>query len=305
VQLMRLVGPSLALVLALTSGGVAAAQSSVTSADIQRLDESLSAASRDIAQARSRDAALASQLQSELDEAREETVYLKVKLRRNEPIARSEYADLRDRVENIRSRARGDAGGGYTPPAGSNQPSPEARRPAPVTGRAHNPNEIPVGTEFDVRLQTTLSSATAHVEDRFEATTMVDLRDERERVLVPAGSVMRGIVNSVTKATRIERTGKLTVAFDRITINGRSSPMRATLTQALESEGIRGEKEKIGVGAGAGAILGAILGGAKGALAGILIGAGGTIAATEGQDVNLPVGTVLRVRLDSPLVLQR
>jgi len=56
---------------------------------------------------------------------------------------------------------------------------------------------------------------------------------------------------------------------------------------------------------GAGAILGAILGGAKGALAGILIGGGGTIAATEGKDVDLPVGTVLRVRLDSPLSLQR
>ena len=73
------------------------------------------------------------------------------------------------------------------------------------------------------------------------------------------------------------------------------------MTQALESEGIRGEAEKIGIGAGAGAILGAILGGAKGALAGILIGGGGTIAATEGKDVDLPTGTVLRVRLDEPL----
>jgi hypothetical protein len=77
------------------------------------------------------------------------------------------------------------------------------------------------------------------------------------------------------------------------------------LTQALESEGIMGEKEKIGIGAGAGAIIGAILGGAKGALAGILIGGGGTIAATEGKDVELPAGTVLRVRLDSALALQR
>ena len=37
----------------------------------------------------------------------------------------------------------------------------------------------------------------------------------------------------------------------------------------------------------------------KGALAGILIGGGGTIAATEGKDVELPPGTVLRVRLDA------
>ena len=97
----------------------------------------------------------------------------------------------------------------------------------------------------------------------------------------------------------------MTVAFDRVTINGRAYPIRATVSQALESEGIMGEKEKIGIGAGVGAILGAILGGAKGALAGILIGGGGTIAATEGKDVELPAGTVLRVRLDSPLTLNQ
>ena len=45
------------------------------------------------------------------------------------------------------------------------------------------------------------------------------------------------------------------------------------------------------------------LGGAKGALAGILIGGGGTIAATEGKDVELPSGTVLRVRMDAPLTI--
>ena len=161
--------------------------------------------------------------------------------------------------------------------------------------------DVPVGTEFDVRLQNALSSATAQPEDRFEATTLVDLRDQRGSVLVPAGSTMRGIVNSVTKATRTERTGKLSVTFDLLTTGSTSYPIRATVTQAIESGGIKDEKEKIGIGAGAGAIIGAIIGGAKGALAGILIGGGGAIAATEGKNVELPAGTVLRVRLDSPL----
>ena len=306
-RLTRLAGLAAVLVLCLGVSGAAAAQSNVTSADIQRLQDNIYDTSRDIAQARSRDQTLASQLQSELDDARDEVIYLKVKLRRNEPIARSEYSEVRDRIENIRSRARGDSAGGYTPPAGSSsEPARSEPSRTPSTGgRSQNANDIPVGTEFDVRLQNSLSSATAKVEDRFEATTMVDLRDERGRVLVPAGSTMRGIVSSVNKAGRIERRGSLTVAFDRVTINGRSYPMRATVTQALQSEGIAGEKEKIGIGAGAGAILGAILGGAKGALAGILIGAGGTVAATEGKDVELPAGTVLRVRLDSPLNLQR
>ena len=63
----------------------------------------------------------------------------------------------------------------------------------------------------------------------------------------------------------------------------------------------QGRDRRIGTGAGVGAIIGGILGGFKGALAGILIGGGGTIAATEGKEVELPQGTVLRVRFDSPV----
>ena len=281
----------LALVLAVLAGGarMAAAQNAVTSADIQQLEDSIQSASQDVEQARTRNAANAVRLEEELDDARDETTYLRVKIRKNETVARSEYTSLRDRIDDIRSRARGDA----------TRPESATRG----TSGSESDADVPVGTELDVRLQTPLSSKTAQVEDRFEGTTMVDLRGG-ERVLIPAGSVVRGVVSSVTKAGRLERQGKLTLAFDQITINGRSHPIRATVTEALESEGIRGETSRIGAGAGIGAIIGGILGGLKGALTGILIGAGGTIAATEGTDVELPAGTVLRVRVDTPLELR-
>ncbi|MQA31592.1 MAG: hypothetical protein GEU82_17455 [Luteitalea sp.] len=307
-------GSALALALVLAAGvGPAGAQNvqSVTSADVQRLQDAIYDTSRDLTGLRGRDSRLATELESELDELRDETVYLRVKVRKGEPIARSEYSSLRDRIDAVRSRARGDAGGRTVPSAGStnsntdrNSSPDRSGQSAPKTGSARGSFEVPVGTEFDVRLQNSLSSATAQVEDRFEGTTMVDLH-EGDRLLVPAGSIMRGIVSSVTKAGRIERKGSLTVAFDRVTINGRNYPIRATVTQAIESEGVRGEAGKIGTGAGVGAIIGGILGGFKGALAGILIGGGGTIAATEGNDVDLAAGTVLRVRLDSELNLSR
>ena len=105
-------------------------------------------------------------------------------------------------------------------------------------------------------------------------------------------------------ATRTNRTARLTVSFDQVTVNGRAYPMRGTVTRAIEGEGIRGETGRIATGAGVGAILGGLLGGGfKGTLAGILIGAGGTIAATEGRQVELPQGSVLRVRIDSPLLI--
>ena len=78
-------------------------------------------------------------------------------------------------------------------------------------------------------------------------------------------------------------------------MNGQPYAIRGTVTQAIEGEGIKGEAARIGTGAGVGAIIGGILGGVKGALAGILIGGGGTIAATEGKEVQLPQGSVLRV----------
>jgi hypothetical protein len=277
------------LELALVGAPAPAAAQAVTNTDILRLQDDIASASNDVAQLRNRDSALASDLQTDLDEARDEVTYFKVKLRRNETVTRGDYNGLRDRIANIRARARGD-----------NARAPY--RPTATTGSA-DPNEIPVGTEFDVSLQSALNSKTSHVEDRFEATTMVDLM-AGDRVLVPAGSVMRGVISSVTPATRLERKGSLTVAFDQITIRGRAYPIRATVTQALESEGIEGEAAKIGTGAGVGAIIGGIIGGFKGALAGILIGAGGTIAATEGEDVELPPGTTLRVRMDAPLVVR-
>ena len=378
-QLMTYVSP-LVLALALTAGSAssAAAQSAIADRDIQSLQNTVFDASRHINQIRTWDGSTAAQLQTELDDVFDETIYMKVKLRKHEPVSRRDFTGVRNRAENIRTRAREESGGWapeddrpvstgvnngrtqypndarypndsrstnpndnrypndsrstnpndsrypndsrstnpsdnrYPNDSRSTNPSDnrypnDSRSPYPGdpnTVRSQNPNEIPVGTEFDVRLQNPLTSKTAQVEERFDATTMVDLRDERGRVMVPAGSVMRGVISSVHPASRMERKGSMTVAFDRVTINGRAYPIRATVSQALESEGIMGEKEKIGIGAGAGAILGAILGGAKGALAGILIGGGGTIAATEGKDVELPSGTVLRVRMDAPLTLR-
>ena len=54
-----------------------------------------------------------------------------------------------------------------------------------------------------------------------------------------------------------------------------------------------------------GAILGGILGGVTSAIAGILVGRGGVLVATEGADVDLPSGSLLRVRFDAPLSLAR
>jgi len=179
---------------------------------------------------------------------------------------------------------------------------PEPTEPAQVSSTRRG--EIPVGQEIDVRLQQPLSSKTATVEQRFEATTAVDLM-EGDRVLVPAGSVVRGVVRAVDDADRIDRAGRLTLGFDQIVVNGREYAIRGMATQVFESKGIRDEAATVGTAGGVGAIVGGIIGGLKGALIGAIVGSGGVIAATEGKDIELPAGAIIRLRLDSPVQIGR
>jgi len=341
-----------------------AAAQAVSSADIQRLQDQVYQANGDISRLRSSNPDAASRLQSDLDELGDDVVYLKVKLRKEGTINRTEYTDVRDRLQDLRSKATADnrgenqgwstnssnntgssntgssntssntntssrtgsgtsttnggiTGGVSTGQSGDVRSSDSTRTGTtdsrrveqgtssrngsdqPTSSRTSSNSVIPSGQEIDVRLESELSSSTAQVEQRFEAVTVADLF-QGDRVLIPAGSTVRGVISSVTNTTRTQRKGSLTVAFDQITVNGRDYPMRGTVTQALESEGIKGEAGKIGAGAGVGAMIGGILGGVKGALLGVLIGGGGTVAATEGKDVTLPAGTILRVRLDTP-----
>jgi hypothetical protein len=285
--------------------------SQVSQADIQRLQDSATQAANEVQQLRTRDAARATQLQTQLDDVRDEVIYLKVKLRKEGSLQRSEYAGVRDRLDDLRSQATATGSNASTnttttTPASGNRAAAPATAPAaarPSTQTAAGGVEVPSGTEMDVRLTNSLNSGTTQVEDRFEGTTLVDL-NINGRTVIPAGAVMRGVVSSVEPATRTNRTAKMTVSFDQVTVNGRAYPIRGTVTQAIQGEGIKGETGRIATGAGAGAILGGILGGVKGAVLGAVIGGGGITAATEGKEIDLPQGTVLRVRLDSPVSIQ-
>jgi hypothetical protein len=187
---------------------------------------------------------------------------------------------------------------------GSSQPAGTTGVNEPTQVNSSDRGVVPVGQLMDVRLQTPLSSATATAEQRFESTTAADLM-QGDRVLIPAGSRVRGVVSAVDSAGRVDRTGRLSLAFDRIEVNGREYPMRALATQVFESRGILGEGKTVGTAGAVGAIVGGILGGLEGALLGAVVGSGGVIAATEGKDVELPAGTIVRVRLDTPLEVRR
>ena len=200
-----------------------------------------------------------SDLQSELDELDDELAYLRVILRRDGVVSQREVDAYRRRLDAV-TRALAD---------GARQGS---------VGEI----DVPVGTEMDVRLQSSLHSDSADVEDRFYGTVVTDLLI-RDRVAIPAGAELRGLVSNVDRSSRTDRSASLTLTFDQVTIGDRSYSARLTLTDSQES-GLKDEVGRIGIGAGVGGVIGGLLGGTKGALTGILIGGGGTVAATEGQD---------------------
>ncbi len=256
--------------------------------------------------------------EQEMNEIRDDLGYLRVRARRGLAVTRTERQRLSDRVDRFLTRINNSNNNNNNNNNASNRGVIDRRdQPANrTTDRSGNRTsdrnndrigsmrnlEIPSGTEVDVRLVTGLTSDTAKVEDRVEATTMVDLYRGND-MIVPSGSVLTGWVTSVDRASRTDRQGKMTIEFNRVRINNRNYDTKAYVTQALESDGIKGEAGRISAGSAVGAIIGGLLGGVKGAVAGILIGGGGVIAATEGKDVHLPEGTVLRVRFDSAVPL--
>jgi hypothetical protein len=243
----------------------------------QRLTDAQSAVSRaDGLSASERDG-----LERELQELEDDLAYLRVKQRKGERVTDRETRELGERIDRFVQ----------------NTHDRSYRASTPSRGRV-----IPLNTELDVRLQTPLNSGTAQVEQRVEATTMVNLYRDDD-LIVPAGSLLIGHVAAVDSASRTDRKGSVALQFTRLNVDGRTYDVRVSVTKALESEGLKGEVGRIGAGAGVGAIIGGILGGVKGAVTGILIGAGGVLVATEGKDVDLPVGTVLRVRFDTEVPL--
>jgi hypothetical protein len=275
---------TVAMACVVLTSWASAAQAPVTVTDLSRLQTSADEIGRQVEVLKKTDATLSADVGRALAELDDEIAALRVKMRRDGTVAREEYSALRDRLETLRVRAEGQkvSAGPVVPDDG-----------VVAAGR------VPAGTDIDVKLQASLNSGTAKVEQRFEATTLVDVMDGA-KIVVPVGSLARGFVGSVRAAGNIERRGSLTLSFDELRIGTRSYRLRASVTQAIDGK-VTTDNARIGAGAAVGAIIGGILGGGKGALLGVLVGGGGTIAATEGTNVDLPAGTILRIRLDQAL----
>jgi hypothetical protein len=164
---------------------------------------------------------------------------------------------------------------------------------------------LPEGTELTVRLERPLSSRTAHVEDRVEATVARPVYVDG-RMVVPAGARVQGTVTQAEPAQRPVRGGRLNIAFDRLLLDdGTTVDLRSRVVQVKEDIVNSDTAKRGAIGAALGAVLGKVLGGTKGALIGILLGGAGGAITAQGDDVELPEGTVFTLQLERPATVLR
>jgi hypothetical protein len=217
----------------------------------------------------------------------EDVVYLKVKVRRHQESGAPGIGLSAEEVDRVRR--------------GAFDLREDIERAFGGGGSARRALSLPTGAEFTVRLGQTLSSKAARLEDRFEATVDVPVRTESGQVL-PAGTTLRGIVRSVDRAERPSKPGRLELDFYALYLGPLRFDVRARVVQIgpHEKEGASKGK-KAGIGSVLGGVLGLILSGGTGAVVGIVTGGAGAVLGTKGEEVVLPEGTRLTVRLDRPL----
>jgi hypothetical protein len=165
---------------------------------------------------------------------------------------------------------------------------------------------VPASSVVGLHVATSVTSETARVEDRVEARVTRDVMADG-RVAIPEGTRVIGDVTLVERGGKMKDKARLGVRFHTLVLaDGSHVPFR---TDAIYREGSSPGNEsarKIGGAAIGGAILGAIIGGAKGAAIGGATGAAGGSAVVMAGDRNaatLPAGTVVTVRLSSPVTV--
>jgi hypothetical protein len=220
------------------------------------------------------------------DELGQRITWLREELRRNEEdesqglgASKTEVESLRNDIRALRRDVDGALG----------------RDGRTFTGAG----SIPDGTEIPVVLDQGLSSKTARPEDRVYGTVAASVRVDG-RIVIPAGTEVRGVVRQVEPARRPAHGGRLELDFESMTVNGQTVNMDSSVVRVSEH---KVDASKTGLGALLGGVVGAVAGGKKGLLIGGVVGAAGAIVATKGDEVEIPAGTQVTLRLQRPMDL--
>jgi hypothetical protein len=192
--------------------------------------------------------------------------------------------------------------------ASEQQSGSQSGQSSPGTSRQAQPVTVAAGTAVQARLESAVATDKNHVGDAVVLRTIESVV-VNGRTAVPAGSVVHGTVTHVRAAGRVKGAAELTLRFTELELpNGQRFAVTCEpYRQVVKGDGKESAAE-IGGGAAVGGVLGGVLGGKDDMLKGAAIGAAvgtGVAVATKGQQVVLPAGQALHVRLAAPVTLSQ
>ena len=173
-----------------------------------------------------------------------------------------------------------------------------------ATHKGWRPHEVTLaaGTRLTGALQHTISTEHGRVGERVELQTVQALPIGKGETLAP-GIIIRGEVTSTGGGGRIAGAPHITIRFKSMEVDGREYPISAEPFRIKGKNDAKESAAEIGGGAVVGGIVGAVAGNTlKGAAVGAVLGTGVAVA-TKGNQIVLPVGQKLRVRLAAPVTV--
>jgi hypothetical protein len=135
-----------------------------------------------------------------------------------------------------------------------------------------------------------------------QATVAEDVKDDRGRTVIPAGSVVTLTISELARSENKDDPGKLGLQATSVSINGETHSLAGVSTSvehSLKGRGVQaGDAAKVGAGAAAGAVVGRVIGKKKGTIIGGVIGAAaGTAVAINSADREVVVAPGAKIIL--------
>ena len=198
------------------------------------------------------------------------------------------------------------AGTPDTPPSPPESPT-EAATVEPTPEPRMREVTIPAGTTLPLTLRTTVASDKSSVEDPVRATLRRVVTIDGVTAL-PEGTVLVGHVTDAARSAKVKGRARVAFRFTRADLPGEGGQvaLRTATVSRVAPPTKKRDAATIGGGAVGGAIIGGIVGGGDGAAKGAVIGGGagtGVVLATRGEEVRLPAGTAISVKLSAPLTM--
>ena len=166
---------------------------------------------------------------------------------------------------------------------------------------------IPAGTNLAIRINQHISVKTSRAGDHFDGEVVEPIVDQSDRVVVPKGTQVSGIIDASHRRGHFKGASILELRLTRMSLNGNSYRLDTSdLTRTKKGKGKR-SAAFIGGGTGLGMLVGGVASGGVGLLVGGLAGAGAGTAIgglTGNRDIEIPAESIVHFKLAENLVVQ-